>query len=1073
MAGRADVMAGRAYVSLYAKRDLLTRGLQAARADVNKFGSDMIRMGAQVVAATAAIAAPVAFATKTFADFDDAMRAVGAVSQATAAELQAMTDVAKKLGATTSFTAIQVAQLMGELGRAGFKPDQVNAMTAAVMNLARATGTDATLASGIMAATIRQFSLQAGDAARVADVLTHAANATFNSVESLGESLKYAGPVAAELGLSLEDTAAILGTLGNVGIQGSEAGTALRRLGVISAATGEDLKKIFDINNVDMAGNLRPLVSIMDDIGKSIENLPTAEKVAKLNEAFGLLGITSASVLSRTAGSTADLANELRNVSGVADRTARDMDAGLGGAFRIIWSAVEGLQIALGKALSGSIQRVTDTMTALISKATEWVGANEDTVTSLAAVTIAVAALGSTMIGLGIAAKVTAIGFGILISGISIIKGAVSIALGAVRLFRAATVGLATLMQGAFAASATASAVAVTALAAAESASIITLVPYTAGLITAANAQALLGITSGATTTALIAASGAMTLATAGNVGLITSSAGASGGLITLSGSAAVASAGVAGVSASAGVMATAFTAASGVIATAWGIILGPLTPFILAAGTVVAVITAITAAATVSTVRAMDFSKAWTIAKDTLSAVITIAKQVGGILMTALQQGDYDVAFKAAMAGVKLVFATLIDSMGQMWETFWDGAWKSVKTFMSEFAKLSSKVVVAVAKAIANPVTGQLELANTIAGMTKDINLSFKIDTEGMASTAKAELDKLEKELADRQAKRDAENKGKDEPGGKPLTVDEARQKYMEAGNKSQALWSKSIAAGESNSPEWESLREQAQRAQQETDAAYNALQEAKKREAERPAAPDAGQAFGDQSAAQMDGAAAAEEAKSAFDRETESIRQQIIALKEGEDAAERFRLSKQGLTDAEIDQVMALRAEQEAITKEQENARRIVERIQDYADAEASNKDNTLTPAQIAAKEKAAIDLNLRQGRIDAQTAEEAMAQADIRQAEREHQDRLKKLRGEGDASIGSQSFGLKSGGASAATFSAQSLLSMGSGVGQGPQLRAMLETKRLIAEQTKKQEEQSEAQIAAIKNSKMKHG
>jgi hypothetical protein len=245
------------------------------------------------------------------------------------------------------------------------------------------------------------------------------------------------------------------------------------------------------------------------------------------------------------------------------------------------------------------------------------------------------------------------------------------------------------------------------------------------------------------------------------------------------------------------------------------------------------------------------------------------------------------------------------------------------------------------------------------------------------------------------------------------------------------------------------------------------------------------------------MDGAAAAEEAKSAFDRETESIREQIIALREGEEAAERFRLSKQGLTDAEIDQVMALRAEQEALQKEQENARRIVERIQDYADADyeknraltdaeqeakrkgtltpeqaAAIKNRELTPAQIAAKEKAAIDLNLKQGRIDDKTAAEAMAEADIRQAEKEHQERLKKLRGEGDAAFGSQSFGLKSGAASAATFSAQSLLSMGSGAGQGPQLKALLDTKKILEFQTKQAQELAEAQIAAIKNSKMKH-
>ena len=1080
MAGRADVMAGRAYVSLYAKRDLLTRGLQAARTELNTFGSDMMRMGAQIVATTAAIATPVAFATKTFADFDDAMRTVGAVSQSTAAELQSMTDVAKRLGATTSFTAIQVAQLMGELGRAGFKPDQVNAMTGAVMNLARATGTDATLASGIMAATVRQFALEAGDAARVADVLTHAANATFNSVESLGESLKYAGPVAAELGLSLEETAAILGTLGNVGIQGSEAGTALRRLGVISAATGEDLKKIFDINNVDMAGNLRPLVSIMDDIGKSIENLPTAEKVAKLNEAFGLLGITSASVLSRTAGSTADLANELRNVSGVADRTAKSMDAGLGGAFRIIWSAVEGLQIALGKALAGSLQTITNTITAVIGRASEWVGANEDLVTTISAVTTSVAALGVALVGVGIAAKassgiVAAAGMAYKIAafGAAAAWGAVSIAFSILTIKTRISAAIASTAwtvassvivaawktAGTLITAAMSTAILVASAAVITSAwvgavaaisvavfGLETVLATTAAIATAAWTSA-----GGAVTAVWVATSGAVATAWAASSATISALAGVAvgawlsgaglmgtatavlGAAFTAAGGTGVLSATLVGAAwsasgAAASIAWSAFTAILGTVftasnllvfaafavktawAAAWLAVSGPILPLVIALGAVVAAIGAITAAATIATVRAMDFSKAWTIARDTLSSVIAIAKQVGGILMTALQQGDYDVAFKASMAGVKLVFATLVDSMGEMWTTFWDGAWQSVKTFMAEFAKLSSKVVVAVAKAIANPVTGQYELSQTISELTKDINLNFSIDTKGMASQAKAELDRLENELADRQAKRDAENKAK------------ADAEAAAAGNAATLG-----ASGE-------------------------------------------GQAFGDQSAAQMDGAAAAEEAKSAFDRETESIRQQIIALREGEDAAERFRLSKQGLTDAEIDQVMALRAEQEAITKEQENARRIVERIQDYADADYEK--NKLTPAEIAAKEKAAIDLNLKQGRIDAKTAQEGMAEADIRQAEREHQERLKKLRGEGDAAFGSQSFGLKSGGASAATFSAQSLLSMGSGAGQGPQLKALLDTKKILEFQTKQQQELSEAQIAAIKNSKMKH-
>jgi TP901 family phage tail tape measure protein len=925
---RADVLAGRAHVSIYARRDQLTRGLQAARADVNKFGSDMIRLGAQVVAATAAIGAPVAFATKTFADFDDAMRAVGAVSQATAAELQSMTDVAKMLGATTSFTAVQVAQLMTELGRAGFKPDQVNAMTGAVMDLARATGTDATLASGIMAASIRQFSLGADDATRVADVLTKAANATFNSVESLGEALKYAGPVAAELGLSLEDTVAILGTLGNVGIQGSEAGTSLRRLGVISAATGEKLKDIFNINNVDATGELKPLVQIMDEIGKAIENLPAADKVTKMNEAFGLLGITSASVLARTAGSTADLARELKNAEGTASKAAKSMDSGLGGAFRIILSAVEGLQIALGKALSGSIQAVTNSITSLIGRATEWVAANEGAVVTVAAMTVAVASFGASLIAVGVSAKVMAVAIAASITVINAVKSTVLIAAAAIKLF---------------------------------------------------------GVVSMAVGTAMY---------------VFSSSVAIVNGL-------GIASAAVAGA------MASAWSTAAAVISGAWAVITAPVFPFLVAAGAIVTVIGGITAAATIATVRAMDFSAAWTIAKDTLSAVIGIAKQVGGILMTALQQGDYDIAFKSAMAGVKLALATTIDAMGGMWETFWSGAWKAAQTFMKNFVEMSMNVVKAVAEALANPTTGAAKLGWTLSQLTKDVGISFSIDTKGMKGKATEELAKLEKELADRQAKRDAENKAKADA---------------------------EAAAGAGDTS---------------------------------PGASGEGSAFGDQTSAQMDGAEAAEEAKTAFDRETESIRQQIIALREGEEAAERFRLSKQGLTDAEIEQVMALRKEQEALQEEQENARRIVERIQDYADAEYANKDNQLSSAEIASKEQDALMRNFQSGKIDTATFDQAFAESKLREEQRDHQERLKKLRGEGvDAATSGASYGLKSGGASAATFSAQSLLSMGSGAGQGPQLRAMLETKRLIADQTKKQEEQSAAQIAAIKNSKMKH-
>ncbi|MFO0202313.1 MAG: phage tail tape measure protein, partial [Alphaproteobacteria bacterium] len=301
----------------------------------------------------------------------------GAVSQATGAQLEQLRETALELGRTTSFTAVQVAQLMGELGRAGFSPDEIDTMTAAVLNLSRASGTDAVMSAGIMAATLRQFSLGAEHATRVADVLTLAANATFNSVDQLGEALSYAGPVAADLGMSLEDTVAILGTLGNVGIQGSNAGTALRRLGTITAAEADKMRQLFGVEFLDAAGNLRPLVTVMGELARATNGLPSGQRIAKMNEAFGLLGITGATVIANTAAETESLSQALMSAGGTAERTANQMDAGPGGVWRRFTSAIEGAAIAIGTALSPMLEQFGTYITDLTGRITGWIAQNQ------------------------------------------------------------------------------------------------------------------------------------------------------------------------------------------------------------------------------------------------------------------------------------------------------------------------------------------------------------------------------------------------------------------------------------------------------------------------------------------------------------------------------------------------------------------------------------------------------------------------------------------------------------------------------------------------------------------------
>lgn len=421
----SKVRGGSVVVEIGAYAGKLFKALGDVNKHIGKIGSQLSGLGTRMTAFGAALTAPLALATRQFATFDDAIRATAAVSGASGTALQSLNDKARELGATTSFTAVQVANLMTELGRAGFRPDEIEAMTGAVLDLARATGTDATLSAGIMAATLRQFGLGATDAARAADVLTKAANSTFNTVEGLGESLKYAGPVAQSLGMSLEDTTAILGVLGNVGIQGSEAGTALRRLSVISAGAGAELQKIFGVTNTDAAGNLKPLVDILDEINQVTAGMPVAERTAKMADAFGLLGITSANVLSSSADGVKGLAEQLRNAQGTAAATAKEMDAGLGGAMRITMSAIEGTALAIGDALAPTLQYLVEGIGHAASTLTTFIKNNQEMVVSVAKGIATFTAIGAAILGMGVALSAVAAAFGLVLSPIGLIVAGV------------------------------------------------------------------------------------------------------------------------------------------------------------------------------------------------------------------------------------------------------------------------------------------------------------------------------------------------------------------------------------------------------------------------------------------------------------------------------------------------------------------------------------------------------------------------------------------------------------------------------------------------------------------------
>lgn len=423
------IKAGSAFVELFTRNNRLVSGLADASRRLRQFGSNVQAIGRQMAMFGIGAAIPIGLSIRRFMEFDDQMRIVRAVTEGTESEFRSLTERAMELGAVSGFTAVQVASLMAELGRAGFARSEIDAATTSILNLARAASEDVTLVSTIVGETLRQFGLAADQATRVADTLTVAANSSITTVESLGEALQYVGPVAAQFNLSLEDTLAILAALGNIGIQGSNAGTALRRLLILTGTQAEQLQQLFGVGAIDAAGNARHVADILADIDQSLEGLGTAERQRRLFDLFGFLGITGASGIGANISNVRELQAAIGNAGGAAAAAAAQMDAGVGGTWRRMLGAVEALALAIGDALEEAVILIGNAFRHTLNDVRDWIRANREAIIITTAVVTSIIGIGVALIGLGITFRLVGFAIGTVGAILAVVGGAIQIVL--------------------------------------------------------------------------------------------------------------------------------------------------------------------------------------------------------------------------------------------------------------------------------------------------------------------------------------------------------------------------------------------------------------------------------------------------------------------------------------------------------------------------------------------------------------------------------------------------------------------------------------------------------------------
>lgn len=418
---------------LFASFNLDTSGVDSAVKGAEKSLSDVGKgLAIGGAAMTAAVTAPLVSIGKDIykagSEFDSQMSKVFAIAgdevTGSAEAMDKLRAKALEMGSTTQFTATEAGEAFEYMAMAGWKTDQMLSAIEPLMNLAAAAGESLGTTSDIVTDAMTAFGLSATDTVKVvkdgmemnvnaveyfADILAAASSNSNTNVTMLGESFKYAAPLAGSLGYSLNDVAIALGLMANTGIKSSMAGTSLSRvlqnMAKPSKETAEAMDKL-GLSLYDSKGNAKSLRDVMGDfrdvakkngvdlteMAKKVSDLDAEYSAGKITEeqyekkladltggsgdflaavtqiagARGLPGLLA--IMNASDEDFEKLVYSIDNATGSAKKMKEVMLDNVGGAVTIFKSAVEGLEITLWDLVKGPTKSLIERGTGIIDK---------------------------------------------------------------------------------------------------------------------------------------------------------------------------------------------------------------------------------------------------------------------------------------------------------------------------------------------------------------------------------------------------------------------------------------------------------------------------------------------------------------------------------------------------------------------------------------------------------------------------------------------------------------------------------------------------------------------------------
>ncbi len=354
----------------------------------------------------------------TAGDFEASMSNVEALSEASGNELEALSDKAKEMGATTKFTAGESADALSYMALAGWNTQSMLEGISPVLNLAAAANMDLAQASDIVTDYLTAFGLKASDTTHFVDVMAYAMAHSNTDVIQLGEAYKACASTATSLGYSVEETTAVLATMANAGVKGGEAGTALNaiftRLATNTKKCGDELAN-YGVNIYDAQGNMQSLSSILTGIAvvwgdlTDQEQANLAKTIAGTNQYSKLQTIMAGCSEAAAEGgqSFSDYTAALNDCAGSADKMAGTMLDNMNGRLVLMQSAADGLKIAIGEDLTPAMSGLYDVGAQVLGWMQGFVEENPGVVKGIAAGTVTLGGLAGSITAVNAALKLS------------------------------------------------------------------------------------------------------------------------------------------------------------------------------------------------------------------------------------------------------------------------------------------------------------------------------------------------------------------------------------------------------------------------------------------------------------------------------------------------------------------------------------------------------------------------------------------------------------------------------------------------------------------------------------------